>query len=68
MAFQLGEDTTGDDLEEIHTAILSITASNTAVEVTENAYIAIITENPEADGYYVVKFTSSPYTLQEDIN
>jgi hypothetical protein len=67
MPFLLGKDSTEGDLEEIHHTILTSIASNIAATVAESSYGAVNTEDPQTDGFYIVKFISSPYTLQNDV-
>lgn len=67
MPFQFGKDTTEDDLEQMHHTILTSIASNIASTIAESSYGAVNTEDPQTDGYYIVKFISSPYTLQNDV-
>ena len=37
-----------------------------AEKVTDGGVGVFQTEDPDADGYYLIKWTTSPYTLQED--
>eukprot|EP00957_Ditylum_brightwellii_P080041 6087084-Ditylum_brightwellii.AAC.1 len=67
MPFQIGKDTISDDLEDIHQTILTSVASDIAVTNTANSYAAINADDPKTDGFYTIKFTSSPYPLQNDI-
>ena len=36
--------------------------------ITEGKYVAIDTDNSSCHGYYITKFSSSPYTLQADLS
>ena len=67
MSFQIGKDTTSDDLEDIHQTILTSVASNIAATITANSYGAMNADDPKTDGFYIIQFTSPPYTLQNDI-
>jgi len=67
MPFQFRKDTNEDDLEQMHHTILTSIASNIAATIAESSYGAVNTEDPQTDGYYIVKFISSPYTLQNDV-
>jgi hypothetical protein len=68
MQFKLGGNTTEDDLQDIHRTILSSIASNIAATITERSYGAVNTIDPNTQGFYIVKFMSTPYSLQQDMN
>ena len=41
---------------------------NMSLIVMEVKYGAIDTDDSSCNGYYIIKFSSSPYTLQSDLN
>ena len=53
--------------EEAHAQLLEGVMEMMAETVKANQYGAFSTEDEDADGYYIVKWTSDPYTLQEDV-
>lgn len=53
--------------EEAHAQLLAGMKEMMAELVELNQFGAFSTEDDDADGYYVVKWTSEPYTLQEDV-
>jgi hypothetical protein len=63
------EPTNQSDMEEIEdtqaVALSGITAMM-AEHVNIGSYGALSTEDPAANGYYVLQWTSNPYTLQDD--
>ena len=63
-----GEDTDLDELNIIHQDILNSLAHNLASTITENSYGSVNTDDPQTEGFYIVMFTSEPYSLQEEIN
>ena len=38
--------------------------TKTSIIIIEGKYGAIVTENSSCHGYYIIKFSSTPYTLQ----
>jgi hypothetical protein len=67
MPFNATEDTGDDDLIEIQESIIQGIADDMAGMVNENNFGAVNTNDPETKGFYIVKFTSLPYTSQENI-
>jgi hypothetical protein len=65
---ETGEDSSGelDELEEANSRLLGGIATRMAERVTDGGVGVFQTEDPDADGYYLVKWTTSPYTLQDD--
>jgi hypothetical protein len=62
-----GASTDDEDLEESMEVALRGIAIMNAERMVEGEYGAFMTDDPDADGYYVVTWTSPPYTLQEDL-
>eukprot|EP00957_Ditylum_brightwellii_P199366 15196263-Ditylum_brightwellii.AAC.1 len=67
MPFNASQDTGDDDLIEVQDSIIQGIADNMGVMVNENDFGAVNTNDPEAKGFCIVKFTSLSYTLQENI-
>jgi hypothetical protein len=67
MPFNASEDTGDDDLIEIQERIIQCIADNKGAMVNENNFGAVNTNDPKTKGFYIVKFTSLPYILQENI-
>ena len=65
--FNATEDIGEDDLIEIQESIIQGIVDNMSAMVRENNFGAVNTNDPKANGFYIVKFTSLPYTLQENI-
>ncbi len=61
MPFQMGKDTTSDDLDDIHHTILTSVASNIAATITANSCVVVNIDDPKTDECYIFKLTSSPY-------
>jgi hypothetical protein len=57
------EDNDEDEMEIIHRIVLDAKVDLLCVREGENG--AFRTEDPDADGYYLVKWTSTPYKLPE---
>jgi hypothetical protein len=55
------------EVEELHEMLLDNVATIMAETVVEDGIGAFLTDDPEVDGYYMVKWTTTPYTLQEDV-
>ena len=55
-----------DELEEVNSRLLGGIATRMAERVSEGGIGVFQTEDPDTDGYYLVKWTTYPYTLQED--
>eukprot|EP00957_Ditylum_brightwellii_P179226 13653827-Ditylum_brightwellii.AAC.1 len=68
MPFNATENTEDDDLIEIQESIIQYIADNMGATVNENNFGAVNTNDPKARGFYIVKFTSLPYTLLENID
>ena len=58
-----GRDSDSEDLER---AILIKYADSMSETLFPGNVGAFLTEDEDTDGYYIVTWTSSPYTLQED--
>ena len=52
---------------EIHSIVLDIVALNISDMVNQHNYGEINIDEPKAEGFYVVQFTSIPYKLQYSI-
>jgi hypothetical protein len=61
-----GEEGELDELEEANLTLLGGIATRMAERVVDGGIGVFQTEDPEADGYYLIEWTTSPYTLQED--
>jgi hypothetical protein len=55
-----------EEIEEAQAIALHRIATQMSEKVQHGNYGAFSTEDPHADGYYIVQWTSDPYTLQED--
>eukprot|EP00957_Ditylum_brightwellii_P142858 10885272-Ditylum_brightwellii.AAC.1 len=67
MPFNASKDTGDDDLIEIQEIIIQGIADNMGAIVNENNFRAVNTNDPKTKGLYIVKFTSLPYALQENL-
>jgi hypothetical protein len=56
-----------EEIEEAQAVALHGLATRMSEKVQHGNYGAFSTEDPHADGYYIVQWTSDPYTLQEDL-
>ena len=56
-----------DELEEAHAYALNGIETMNSEKVEIGNHGAFATNDPDADGYYVVQWTSDPYTLQDDL-
>ena len=56
-----------EEVEEAHAQVLEGVKERMAELVKPNKCGAFSTEDEDADGYYIVMWTSDPYTLQEDV-
>ena len=54
------------EIEQAQTIVLESIAERYSEEVQVGNFGAFMTSDMEADGYYVVQWTSDPYTLQAD--
>jgi hypothetical protein len=55
------------EVEELQEMLLDNLATIMAETVVEDGIGAFLTDDPEVDGYYLVKWATTPYTLQEDV-
>ena len=55
-----------DDVEEAKADVLEGVATRMAEEIEEGQYGAVITEDEDTHGYYLVAWASGAYTLQEE--
>jgi hypothetical protein len=55
-----------DEIDEANSRLLVGIATRMAERVIDGGVGVFATEDPDADGYYLVKWTTCPYTLQED--
>ena len=55
------------EVEELQEMLLDNLATIMAETVVDAGIGAFLTDDPEVDGYYLVKWTTTPYTLQEDV-
>eukprot|EP00957_Ditylum_brightwellii_P002029 156295-Ditylum_brightwellii.AAC.1 len=67
MPFNASKDTGDDDLIEIQESLIQGIADNMGAMVNDNNFGAVDTSDPNTEGFYIVKFTSLYYTLQENI-
>lgn len=58
--------TDDDQIEAAHDIILDTIAEETRDEISIGNIGAFNTDDPEADGYYLVRWTSEPYELEQD--
>jgi hypothetical protein len=58
-----GNDNDEEEIQTIHRIVLDAKAESLCVEVDNVG--AFRTEDPDADGYYLVKWSSQPYRLEE---
>ena len=58
--------TTNKDFDTVHKVVSDGISDNMSALVNNGKYGAINTENPTTIGYYVVRFLSEPYTLQDE--
>jgi hypothetical protein len=58
-----GNDNDEEEIQTIHQIVLDAKADSLCVE--ENSVGAFRTEDPHADGYYLVRWASQPYRLEE---
>ena len=56
------------DCECINRTIFDGNIMNMTLIITKVNYRAIDADNDSFRGYYITRFSSSPYTLQEDLN
>ena len=56
-----------EDEEEAYEEVLAGITETMAEQITPEKYGAFSTLDEDADGYYVIKFTSAAYTLQQDV-
>jgi hypothetical protein len=56
-----------DELEEAHAYALNGIETMNSEKVEVGKHGAFGTNDPDADGYYVVQWTTDPYTLQDDL-
>ena len=62
------DDGTDEEIyEHIIRTILDGNVVNMSLIIMEGKYCAIDTDDSSCHGYYIIKFSSSPYTLQEDL-
>ena len=55
-----------EEIEETQAIALSGITAIMAQQVEIGSYGALATDDPDAKGYYVLQWTSNPYTLQDD--
>jgi hypothetical protein len=55
-----------DEIEQDQTMVLESIAERYAEEIQEGNFGAFMTSDPTTDGYYLVQWSSAPYTLQSD--
>eukprot|EP00957_Ditylum_brightwellii_P113269 8636896-Ditylum_brightwellii.AAC.1 len=67
MPFNASKDTGDDDLIEIQERIIKGIADSMSAIVNGNNFGAVNTSDPKTEGFYIVKFASLPYTLQENL-
>eukprot|EP00957_Ditylum_brightwellii_P147489 11231285-Ditylum_brightwellii.AAC.1 len=67
MPFNASEDTGDDDLVEIQESIIQGIVDNMGAIVNENNFRAVNTNDPKTKGFHIVKLTSLPYILQENL-
>jgi hypothetical protein len=60
-----GNDNDKEEIQTIHRIVLDTKAKSLCVEVDNVG--AFCTEDPDADGYYLVKWSSQPYWLEESL-
>ena len=60
-----GKDNDTEDVEEVHKLAVKSWAEIVEAEIKEGQYGAFSTEDPDADGYYLVKWLGPPYPLEE---
>jgi hypothetical protein len=67
MPFKHGVDNSEEDMDDIHQMILNSIAGQMAATIEKNSFGVVNTDDQRTDGFYVIKFLSKAYTLQEDI-
>ena len=66
MEFKVSENTNHDEIEDIHKSILTSIVDSMIMLIKESTYGAVNTNDQRTDGFYIVKFLSTVYTLQHD--
>ena len=66
MPFKVSENTNDDEIEDIHKSILTSIADSMGMLIKESNYGAVNANDQSTDGFYIVKFLSTVYTLQHD--
>jgi hypothetical protein len=55
-----------EDLDDVHAVVLKGMTETTMEQIEIDGYGAVSTDDPKTAGYYIVRFTTGPYTLQSD--
>ena len=66
MPFLKTNDCSEDDIKNLHNDVLAHIGSNMGSYVSECSFGAVNTNDTRTEGFYIVRFTSFPYTLQDD--
>ena len=66
MSFKKSGDCSDDDIENLHNDLLEHIGRNMGLCITDCSFGAVNTDDARTEGFYIVRFTSVPYTLQED--
>jgi hypothetical protein len=60
-------DLIAEEICRAKSTVLHGIATSVAERIEDGLFGAFLTDDPDSDGYYVVQWTSDPYTLQESI-
>eukprot|EP00957_Ditylum_brightwellii_P123114 9386932-Ditylum_brightwellii.AAC.1 len=66
MEFKVSENTNNNEIEDIHKPILTSIADSMGMVIKESTYGAVNANDHRTDGFYIVKFLFTVYTLQHD--
>jgi len=66
MSFKKSSDCSEEDIENLHNDLLEHIGTNMGLCIKDYSFGAVNTTDSRTEGFYIVRFTSAPYTLQED--
>eukprot|EP00957_Ditylum_brightwellii_P101169 7709815-Ditylum_brightwellii.AAC.1 len=67
MDFTIDSSTDDVEIEDVHKVLLDSIGFHMAELIKIGSYGAVNTDDPKADGFYIVKFVEFPHTLQSDV-
>eukprot|EP00957_Ditylum_brightwellii_P068907 5230517-Ditylum_brightwellii.AAC.1 len=66
MLFKVNENTNDDEIEDVHKSIPTSIADAMGTLIKESTHGAVNANDQRTDGFNIVKFLSTVYTLQHD--